>query len=208
MSRGLVFAAAAAVFVWLAGAAPDAAAQKVYKWTDPDGKVHFSNVSPGGEGAAGEERPGGSPQGVEAESPATASSAESEAPPPRAAEPAAPEASGARAEVSDEDFSSKVSGTRLRLKRELAQAKEQAQAADDKLTALKKERDQPARMGIEILQKAYGPDQHASTEEEDLRKQKATADKRAEDIRKQYAELRAEAVKRYGGQPSWWLPIE
>ena len=38
-------------FAWLLHGAGDVAAQKVYKWTDKDGKVHFSNVGPGGEGA-------------------------------------------------------------------------------------------------------------------------------------------------------------
>ncbi len=199
MSRGLAITAVIVAVAWIAGAAPDVAAQKLYKWTDKDGKVHFSNVSPGGEGATAEESSGTSPQGIEARSP---ESAEAEAPPAPAV------GSAAQSEVSDEQFSSKVSGTRMRLKRELAQAKEQARAADEKLTALKKERDQPARMGLEILQKVYGPDQHESTEEEDLRKQKATAEKRAEDIRKQYSDLRDEAVKRYGGQPPWWLSIE
>lgn len=204
MSRGLVFAAEILTVAWLVGAAPNAGAQKMYKWTDEDGKVHFSNVSPGGESATTEESSGSSPRGIEAQSPDTASSAEAEAPPASVA----PERSTAKPEVSDDAFSSKVSSTRLRLKRELAQAKEQTQAADEKLAALKKERDQPARMGLEILQKAYGPEQHESTEEEQLGKQKASAEKRMQDIRKQYSDLHDEAVKRFGGQPSWWLPIE
>ena len=31
-------------FAWLSLGVGDAAAQKLYKWTDKDGKVHFSNV--------------------------------------------------------------------------------------------------------------------------------------------------------------------
>ena len=45
-------------------------------------------------------------------------------------------------------------------------------------------------------------------EEETLLKQKQKADKQVEDIRKQYAELHDEAVKRLGHEPGWWLPIE
>ena len=66
----------------------------------------------------------------------------------------------------------------------------------------------PAQVGIEMLQRAYGPKQNEFGEEATLLKQKQKADKRVEEIRKQYAELHDEAVKRLGHEPGWWLPIE
>ena len=204
MSRRHAIAAIVLGFAWLTFATQDATAQKVYKWKDKDGKDHFSNVAPSNE--AGPEESSGV-TGIEAQNP--------QAPP--APEPAAPdvateemprEAAVAQAGPSDEEFSAKVSSTRMRLKRELAQAKTELTEASDKLAALKKERDEPARMGIEMLQKAYGPEAHASSEEEDLRKRKDKAEARVNEIRKQYADLQAEAVKRYGSKPGWWLPIE
>ncbi len=190
-------------FAWLSVGAKSAAAQKVYKWTDKDGKVHFSNVGPGAEGSTEE---GSGVTGIEAQSTAPAAAA------PTGEVAAAPVETGASGEssrsISEEAFSSTVRATRSRLRRELAAAKEQAQQADDQLAALKKELDQPTRIGLEVLQKAYGPDQRVGTEEDTLRKQKRDAEARIEEIRKQYADLQAEAVKRFGHQPSWWLPLE
>jgi hypothetical protein len=206
-------AAVVLVMAVLAFASHDVFAQKVYKWTDKDGKVHFSNVGPSGEGAS-EDASG--VKGIEAKSaeapaaPAEAPPAPAEAPAATAEAPQAPPAETASAPSgpSDEEFSAKVSATRSRLKRELAQAKQEAQEAADKLAALKKEHDQPVRVGLEMLQKAYNPQQPEGTEEEELRKQKAKAEQKIEAIRKQYADLREEAVKRNGTTPGWWLPLE
>jgi len=197
----------------LAFASHDVFAQKVYKWTDKDGRVHFSNVGPSGEGAS-EDASG--VKGIEAKNPeapaapAEAPAAPAEAPAVTAEAPEAAPAEGASAPSgpSDEQFSANVSATRSRLKRELAQAKQEAQEAGDKLAALKKERDEPPRVGLEMLQKAYGPVQHEVSQEDELRKQKVKADQRIESIRKQYSDLREEAVKRYGSTPGWWLSIE
>ena len=210
MSRRGVVTAIVMGMAWLSFASGSAGAQKVYKWTDKDGKVHFSNVSPGGDGAAVDSS---AVKGIEASNP------EPPAPPPAPAQgettaQAAPEAAppadtgSSESAISEEAFSSKVSMTRSRLKRELAQAKEESQAAGEKLEALKKERDQPARIGLETLQKAYGPEQHEVSQEDELRKQKEKADKRVDEIRKEYAGLHDEAVKRLGHQPGWGLPIE
>ncbi len=192
-------------------AAGNARAQKVYKWKDKDGKVHFSNVAPATEGATDD---GAGVKGIEAQSPETAPPA-AEAPPvaaegapPISREQLPPPVAAATAGPSDEEFSARVSATRMRFKRELAAAKADWTEATEKLDALKKDRDQPVRVGLEMLQKAYGPDAHASSEEDDLRKKKDKAEKRMEDIRKQYADLREEAVKRYGHVPGWWLSIE
>jgi hypothetical protein len=198
-------------FAWLSLGAKSAAAQKVYKWTDKDGKVHFSNVGPGTEGST---EVGSGVTGIEAQSTAPAeapATGEVATAPeePSAAAPQEPSASGdSSSSISEDAFSSQVSATRSRLKRELAAEKEKAQQADEQLADLKKELDQPTRIGLEVLQKAYGPDQRVGTEEDTLRKQKHDAEARIEEIRKQYAELQAEAVKRFGHQPSWWLPLE
>jgi len=210
MSRCHAIVAVVLGFAWLTFAARDAAAQKVYKWTDKDGKVHFSNVAPSNEAGA-EDNSGVT--GIEAQNPQAPPPAPAPAGPDVAAEdmprePVSPPPS-AESGLSDEAFSAKVSATRSRLKRELAQAKAEWTEASEKLAALKKEHDEPTRVGIELLQKAYGPDAHASSDEEDLRKRKEKAERRMEEIRKQYAELHDEAVKRNGGhEPGWWLKIE
>lgn len=49
-SRGLRLAAAVGVAAWLAGAWQMAAADVVYKWVDPQGRVHYSDRPPTGEG--------------------------------------------------------------------------------------------------------------------------------------------------------------
>jgi uncharacterized protein DUF4124 len=189
--------------VWLSSSASETLAQEIYRWTDKDGKTHFSNIAPkASEGASSTTR---APAEAPDSEPAPAPSVDG----PAAVKP--PEESsetGKHAELSEDAFSNQVSGTRLRLKRELQQTKERSREAADKLEALKKERDQPARVGLEILQKAYGPDRHESSEEQELLKEKQRAEKRVEEIRKEYAELRDEAVKRFGRQPSWWLPID
>src|SRR6266540_2942179 len=87
---------------WVSLSAGQVIAQKVYKWTDKDGRVHFSNVSPGAD-AAGENAP--AVQGIEAKS--------GEAPPPAAApagtaqagpEAAAPAGSSSSSAISEEAF--------------------------------------------------------------------------------------------------------
>jgi chromosome segregation ATPase len=190
-------------FAWLLHGAGDAAAQKLYKWTDKDGKIHFSNVGPGGEGATDQSS---SVTGIEAQ---TAQSGDTTEQPSTAAPPHDQATSGdSSSAISEEAFSLQASVTRSRLKRELAAAKEQSQQADDRLAALKQELNQPTRVDLQMLQKAYGPNQHVGSEEDTLRKQKKDADARIEDIRKQYADLHDQAVKLYGHQPSWWLPLE
>ncbi len=207
--RGLVRTAMIVLaFTWLSLGARGAAAQKLYKWTDKDGKVHFSNVAPAGEGGLGD---GAGVTGIEAaqsapaESSGEASATQSE-PSVATHEPAA--SGDTSSSISEEAFSAQVSSTRMRLKRELAAAKEKSQQADEQLAAMKKELNQPTRIGIEVLQKAFGPNQYTGTELTDLNKQKQEADARIEEIRKQYADLHDEAVKRFGHQPSWWLPLD
>jgi hypothetical protein len=200
--RGLLrWATFVLAFAWLSHGGGDAAAQKLYKWTDKDGKVHFSNVAPAGDGGAVESS---GITGIEAQSAQTDSSATAEH-----SAPAEPAASGdSSSSISEEAFSLKVSTTRSRLKRELATAKEQAQQADDRLAALKQELNQPTRVDLQMLQKAYGPNQQLGNEEDSLRKQKKDADARIAEIHKQYDTLHDEAVKRYGHQPSWWLLLD
>jgi hypothetical protein len=191
-------------FAWLSLGAGDAAAQKLYKWTDKDGKIHFSNVAPADSGGAAESS---GVTGIEAQSspPVTAQSGEASA---TSEQPPAAPSGDSSSSISEEAFSLQVSATRSRLKRELAAAKEQSQQADDRLAALKQELNQPTRVDLQMLQKAYGPNQQVGNEEDNLRKQKKDAEARIDEIRKQYATLHDEAVKRYGRQPSWWLPLE
>jgi hypothetical protein len=192
---------------WLSFSAGQVVAQKVYKWTDKDGKVHFSNVSPGGESTTEDT---GAVKGIEAQSPEAQSPpvAQAETTAQADREAAAPAESSSSSAISEEAFSANASMTRMRLKRELADAKQQSAEAETKLAALRKMDAQASQIGIEMLQKAYGPDANDTGEEDALRKQKQKADKRIEEIRKQYADLHDEAVKRLGHQPSWWLPIE
>jgi Domain of unknown function (DUF4124) len=191
---------------WLSMSAGPVIAQKVYKWTDKDGRVHFSNVSPGSDTAGDKAE---AVQGIEAKSPGAAPPAAAPAETAQAGPgAAAPAESSSSAAISEEAFSAKASMTRMRLKRELAAAKQQSQEIADKLAVLKKEDQAASQVGIEMLQRAYGPKQSEFNEEEALLKQKLKADQRIEDIRKQYAELHDEAVKRFGHEPGWWLPIE
>lgn len=134
-------------FAWLLHGAGDAAAQKLYKWTDKDGKVHFSNVGPGGEGATDQSS---SVTGIEAQ---TAQSGDTTEQPSTAAPPHDQATSGdSSSAISEEAFSLQASVTRSRLKRELAAAKEQSQQADDRLAALKQELNQPTRVDLQMLQ--------------------------------------------------------
>jgi hypothetical protein len=192
---------------WLSFSAGQVVAQKVYKWTDKDGKVHFSNVSPGGESTTEDT---GAVTGIEAQSPEAQSPpvAQAETTAQADREAAAPAESSSSSAISEEAFSANASMTRMRLKRELADAKQQSAEAETNLAALRKMDAQASQIGIEMLQKAYGPNANDTGEEDALRKQKQKADKRIEEIRKQYADLHDEAVKRFGHQPSWWLPIE
>ncbi len=211
MTRRFAIVATAVAAAWVLGSSAPASAQKMYKWTDKDGKVHFSNVSPEGNATAVESD--SSPAGVEARSPESPSSdnptADAIAAGASAPAPAASSGgSGSSGDsIADEAFSTKASSTRLRLKRELASAKEQAQAANDKLDALRADRSKPKPFGYEAMMAAYDP-KNGEAQEDALRKEKETADKKVEDIRKQYADLHAEAVKRLGSEPSWWLPLD
>jgi hypothetical protein len=210
MTRRYALAAMFLVFAWLLSSGRSVEAQKMYKWTDKDGKVHFSNIAPPGEQP---EEPSGV-QGIEAQgSQPSAAPSERVSAPARAAQaaPASGESTGGGtvSGVSDEAFSSQASMTRTRLKRDLAQAKEEAREAGEKLEATNRERDAASKVGLEMLQKAYSPDQSGSAGEDELRKRKEKAEAKVADIRKQYETLREEAVKRNNGQqPGWWLPIE
>ena len=103
MSRRHAIAAIVLGFAWLTFAAQDATAQKVYKWKDKDGKVHFSNVAPANEAGA-EESSGVT--GIEAQNP-QAPPAPAPAAPDVATEDMPREAAVAQAGPSDEEFSAK-----------------------------------------------------------------------------------------------------
>src|SRR5882724_9427285 len=198
MNRRYIVAATTLALVGLLSTTRSADAQKMFKWTDKDGKVHFSNVAPPGEQA--EEASGVT--GVEASG---SSGAAAGAPAPQAPNEVSPGAAAAGVQalgaagapaqsassaVSDELFSSQATATRLKLKREIVQAKEDARVA-----AAKKNQDLAQKPGLEMLQQAFDPNhQHDSKDLDELQKRKEKADGKVEDIRKQYAALRDEAT--------------
>jgi uncharacterized protein DUF4124 len=213
MSRRHVWVAVTFALLWLFSPARSADAQKMYKWTDKDGNVHFSNVAP-----QGEEPPASSGlTGVEAQpgaatddTSATASTGEAarrnnEAPKDQPGLPPAKETPS----VSDEVFSSQVSATRSKLRREIAQAKDESREASEQLAVAKRLNEESQQPGLAMLQRAMDPQVKAESDEDAIRAKKAKADAKIADIRAQYETLRNEATKRNGGsQPSWWLPIE
>ena len=144
--------------------------------------------------------------GIEAQVPSPPTEPETTA--QAGSEVAPPAAASSSSAISEEAFSANASVTRMRLKRELAAAKQQSEEIDGKLAAIKKQEQAASQVGIEMLQRAYGPKQSQFNEEEALLKEKQKADKRIEEIRKQYTDLHDEAVKRFGHEPGWWLPIE
>jgi hypothetical protein len=210
MSRRHVWVAVIFALVWLISSARSADAQKMYKWTDQDGKVHFSNVAPQGD----EPQQSAGVSGTEAQDAVGASAA---APTGEAAssnneepnEVAENLPDSGTSSVSDEAFSSGVSATRSRLRRELAQAKDEAREASEQLAEAKRLNQESQQPGLAMLQRAMDPQVKAESDEDAIRSRKAKADAKIADIRAQYDALRAEATKRNGGtQPSWWLPIE
>src|SRR5882724_2870594 len=158
MNRRYIVAATTLALVGLLSTTRSADAQKMFKWTDKDGKVHFSNVAPPGEQA--EEASGVT--GVEASG---SSGAAAGAPAPQAPNEVSPGAAAAGVQalgaagapaqsassaVSDELFSSQATATRLKLKREIVQAKEDARVAAEKLAAAKKDQDLAQKPGLEM----------------------------------------------------------
>ena len=210
MSRRHVWVAVTFALVWLLSPARSADAQKMYKWTDKDGNVHFSNVAP--QGGTPDETP--STSGVEA-----AGGSDGAAPAPsgeaaRRNNEAANELRGNPPEketssISDELFSSQVSATRSKLRRELAQAKDESRQASEQLAEAKRLNAESQQPGLAMLQRAMDPQVKAESDEDAIRAKKAKADAKIVDIRAQYETLKTEATKRNGGTlPSWWLPIE
>jgi Domain of unknown function (DUF4124) len=210
MSRRHVWVAVIFALVWLISSARSADAQKMYKWTDQDGKVHFSNVAPQGDepqqsaGVSGTEAQGA--VGASAAAPTGEAASSNNEEPNEVAENLPDSGTSS---VSDEAFSSGVSATRSRLRRELAQAKDEAREASEQLAEAKRLNQESQQPGLAMLQRAMDPQVKAESDEDAIRSRKAKADAKIADIRAQYDALRAEATKRNGGtQPSWWLPIE
>lgn len=188
-----------------------AGADEIVRWTDAKGRVHFSNVAPppsqaqGGEASAGGTA-GEAPPAVAAPAPAAPEVA------PAPSEPAAREAAagkpGPYSNLSAEAFSSVASRQRMRLKSDLAAAKQHVREIDERLATIRAEKSQAVGDAMALLQGMYAPANAASTKEQELVADKKATEDRVDGIRKQYGELRDEAVRRYGGLPDWWLPIE
>lgn len=184
-------------------------ADQVYRWTDEKGNVHFSNVAPPGqeekteEGApAAPEPPASEPEGPSGSVVESPESADSEKKEPAKEKP------GRFTNLSDDSFSARVSRQRAALKKDLAQAKRHVRELDEQIAAVREERHQATGGAVLSLQGVIAPGNVDSERELLLKKDKEETEKRIQEIRKEYDELREEAVKRYGGVPGWWLSIE
>ena len=196
----------------------------VYKWKDEKGKIHFSNVQSGEavrEGAelvapesapapAGEPaRPSLPEEGVRTESVAPGEPVS--AGDPRVSAPAPVGTRGPFSNLTDDGFSNRVTAERLKLRRELTVAKRELAdvSRDYELEVARKKAPTPAqihdRIFIGVTGVENGP---VEDRQEELRVRKVAAEKRVKEIRARYAEIEAEAAKRYGGVPGWWLSIE
>lgn len=179
----------------------------VYRWKDKHGKVHFSNVQPA-EGVA--------PEGATLVAPAEPAAPAADAPAPSGGERTgeAPPPSGTPgpyAELSSEAFSSRMTGERLKLRRELAAAKREladAKESEEREIA-RKAVPTPAQVHDRIFIGVTGVEEGpAPDREREFRERKERAEKKVEEIRARYAQLENEAVRRHGSRPDWWLPIE
>ena len=197
------------ILPFLALGAGRADADQVYRWTDEKGKVHFSNVAPPGQEEKTEESAPAAPEPLtsEPEGPSGSvveprESADSEKKEPAKEKP------GRFSDLSDDSFSTRVSRQRATLKKDLAQAKRHVRDLDEQIAAVREERSQATSGAILSLQGVTAPGNVDSERELALKKDKEDTEKRIQEIRKEYDELREEAVKRYGGVPGWWLSIE
>ena len=182
----------------------------MYKWKDENGKIHFSNVPrDGAELVAPESAP------APAEEPAVLVAPVGEervpAEEPRVAAPVPAGTPGPFSKLSDEGFSTRVTGERLKLRRELTAAKRELAdvSREYESEVARKKVPTPVQVhdrifiGVTGVESGPPPDR-----EEELRLKKEAAEKRVEEIRGRYAAIEAEATKRYGSLPSWWLSIE
>lgn len=179
-------------------------ADQVYRWTDEKGKVHFSNVAPAGQEVESEESSPSTPATSEPESPAS----EAAEAPEGSSAVSAKETPGRFTDLSDDTFSARVSRERTALKKELAQAKRRIRDIEEEIKTVREERQQAVGVALQRLQGMSIPSDVESEREQSLKKEKEDKEKRIQEIRKEYGELREEAAKRYGGVPGWWLPIE
>jgi hypothetical protein len=211
----------AAVCVAVLAASTAASAQKVYKWTDESGRVHFSNVGPAdqtpedkGEAAAPESAPEANAPSAETSAPPTfpesaggeAPFGDAAAPPPVA--PPADEKPSRYSKLSTDGFSVTATQRRAALRRDLTNVKRRIAEIDRQMEELRRTRRETVSSAAERLQGVTIPPDLPSEEEKDLAVERKEAEKRIEDIRNQYAELRDEATKRSGSAPDWLLPIE
>lgn len=186
-----------------------ATADQVYRWTDEKGNVHFSNVAPAGQEEKTEENLPAEPEPAAIE-PESRSGTVERAPEGAPAEKTEPgkEKPGRFADLNDDSFSAQVSRQRTALKREIVEAKGRLRDLDDQIAAVQEERRQAIGNALQTLQGVTNPSNVESEKEQALKKEKEETEKRIEAIRKEYRNLREEAVKRYGSLPGWWLPIE
>jgi hypothetical protein len=179
----------AAALLGLAIVSP-ARAEKIQQWKDENGSIHFSNVGGGGEEM----------------NPETAPSTETA---PAAAKPAAEGDKKSRfTDLSDETFSSQVSRERMRLRKEIQNERQRMAELDQKMEEIRRIRTSSVGAAIGQLAGVRAPEDRKSEEELELEKQKTKSEEKIAAIRKQYDEMHDEAVKRHGGSPAWWLPLD
>ncbi|MGH7897029.1 MAG: hypothetical protein ACREQQ_03705, partial [Candidatus Binatia bacterium] len=98
----------------------------------------------------------------------------------------------------------RVTERRTRLKREIGEARRRIAEIDRELVRIRATRD-PALEQARNLAGVKPPEQPA---DEVFKQEREKVEKRIEDANKEYAELRAEAVQRFGREPDWWLSLE
>lgn len=177
-------------------------AQQVYRWTDEQGRVHYSNVGPSGEATDASSSPAQSAPATEESRPAPPSGSEER----RSA--GKKEEETRYSKLSGDEFSARATRERLSLKRDLADQKRRVGEIDGELADLRNKRDEVLADAAQRLQGVSRPEFYVSPREEELQKGRKEAEERMKEIRDRYAELKKEAEKRHGGLPQWWLPLE
>ena len=176
--------------------AASAAAQEVYRWKDPSGRLHFSNVGPGEKTSRSSGEVGAEVGRKRAPSIA------------RTAPKTEPDGKDPYSDLSEEQFSSVASRKRDDLRRELRDTKARIVAIDAELASLKRTRENTLREYSTKLQGFRMPEPIPSDREEELAEEKKEAEKKIADIHKRYAEVGDSAAKRHGETPSWLRPLE
>jgi hypothetical protein len=184
------FTDAALVLVVLA--AP-AWSDDVYRWTDHDGQVHYSNIASGGKQLTPEVMP--TPADAAAGVPAGEGEADA-----TAATDAAAQADAADA------FSTATSNRRYALERDLRATQRKLRELDARLATLSKTRSRNQPSTVPVGDGGIVLDLR-SEEEKALAAQHDELKEHAAGVRADYAKLRDEVTARLGNLPEWWIEV-